>query len=158
MSDRPPNPQPDFLAPEPEIPGFMEPEQPADGDFLPYSEEEVSRETAEPVRHAKPDIPPERFAAVAQLWNSPAIGQFINRRVEQLIRYGHLPDGDVQLPLDELIRKALPYASDALDIARGQGGRDNLPYALAKLEKAGALLLAAHDRIRMELLKAGQSA
>lgn len=88
------------------------------------------------------------------LWISPALGAFIHRRLEQLMSWGHTPASDLAQPVDQLVRHARDRLTSFLEITGH--GRMNLPaehraMLIRKIEIAGALLLAAHDRIRAEV-------
>lgn len=97
----------------------------------------------------------ESFAMVtaqdlAAICGSPAIGAFLARRLEQRVRFNHTPEGDMAHGLDHLPRAALARIQYALDYL----GREEMTMrperrdqVLRYLEVAGALLMAAHDRI-----------
>ncbi|HEV2746298.1 MAG TPA: hypothetical protein VGW34_03245 [Allosphingosinicella sp.] len=114
----------------------------------------------------RPDAAPLRaaFPEIAAIIASPAADAFVGRRVEQLVRHGHGPAGDAARALHELPGKARDYVAAAVDHVRfDQGepiaGRNaQRAIALRQIETAGALLLAAHDRIRAAIEAASRSA
>ena len=81
---------------------------------------------------------------------SGAIGAFLSRRLEQRIRWGHSPADDLRHPVDHLPREAmarLVHVLEELGRGRGDAPADRRDIVLRKIEIAGALLMAAHDRI-----------
>lgn len=92
----------------------------------------------------------------AFLRDSKALSAFVIRRMEQLTRYGHSPSKDLQLPLHTLPREAYGRVQASLDHIGWDGAHsaEKLNHALRNIEIAGALLLAAHDRISAEIAKA----
>jgi hypothetical protein len=102
---------------------------------------------------------PDAADPLAAVCASPAAAAIVARRVEQLTRHGHSPARDAELPLHELAEKAKLYLVDALDyLRRNRPDPDDLAIALRKLEHAGALLIASHDRVSAELEAACTSA
>lgn len=96
------------------------------------------------------------FALVAQIYGSGSVGAFLSVRVDQAIRHGHTPAKDRELPPFWLVREAKERLGAILDsdIGRDQGAparnrqhRERRRRALRRLEKAGALLMAAHDHL-----------
>lgn len=105
----------------------------------------------------QPTTVPITTADFASLRDSKALSAFIIRRMEQLTRYGHSPVKDLQLPLCTLPREAYGRIQGAIDHI-GYGAdptAERLGHALRNIETAGALLLAAHDRISSELAQMG---
>jgi hypothetical protein len=124
--------QPDLLAPEP--PAASAPPAPE----------------AAPAA-APPDLfPPPSGAQLVAIAMGPAAAAFAARRLDQLLKQGHSLAADLEQPLDHLIRQAQPRMSAALDLL---GRADRLPEAMVKIEIIGALLLAAHDRVRAEMAR-----
>jgi hypothetical protein len=80
---------------------------------------------------------------------SGAAGAFNQRRIEQLLRFGHSPDSDQERPLAHLPHKAIKYLADACDLLGHSDGStveaDRIGFALIKIEKAGALVMSAFD-------------
>lgn len=87
---------------------------------------------------------------LAPICRSAALGGFIARRIEQLIKWGHSPETDRDHSVDFLVRQAVARLTDVLDIL-GKGRSDCPPerrdQLLRKIEVAGALLMAEHDLI-----------
>lgn len=85
--------------------------------------------------------------AAARALNSAAIGAVLAERLAQVERFGHDPDGDVLLSLDDLPRKAWEYLQIGRDCIRATGEKRDLPRARKKLVQSAALILAALDRL-----------
>lgn len=100
-------------------------------------------------------IHPSAELALAKLWASPAIVAFIHRRLEQMAKFGHTIEADLASPVDRLPRQAMQRVHDVVEtLGRDTAhvARDQREAMLRKIEVAGALLLAAHDRIRADIL------
>lgn len=79
-----------------------------------------------------------------------AMARVMATRREQVARWGHTPETDLRLPLLALPEHARAYVKDAIEdlqFDRGPKGRER---AVAKLERAGALVLASIDRLLAE--------
>lgn len=77
-----------------------------------------------------------------------AMEAVLAERMRAILDFGHTPEKDLQLPLVWLPQEARNYLIDAIDEARR--GPDRRAIARRKLIKAGALLLAAIDRLDAE--------
>ncbi|HYD38083.1 MAG TPA: hypothetical protein VEA60_10740 [Allosphingosinicella sp.] len=125
--------------------------------------------------HIEPEMPPAAASAappppppggpdgwrgdLSAIFRSPAPAAFLDARVDQLLRHGHSPAGDLEAPLDRLVRAADERLRHALEKLSPAGG--DLAYALRKVEIAGACLLAAHDQLSARLAaerRAGEAA
>lgn len=87
---------------------------------------------------------PSLLDRLRDAWASPAIAAFVQRRAEQILRHGHSRAADRDRPAAHLVAQAKARLADAIDHADSPEGR---AIALRKIEIAGALLMAAHDRI-----------
>lgn len=98
----------------------------------------------------QPSFPLLTAQELEPICRSPAMGAFMARRLEQLLKHGHSPAGDMANPVDHLLREARARIDHALEWL-GHGNQYcppvRLDQVLRKVELAGALLLAAHDRI-----------
>lgn len=86
------------------------------------------------------------LAAADMVERSPGLAAIMYERAGQLKR-GHDAEADAMLPLDALPRKAHDFILIAVDCIRATGDRRDLPRARRKLAQAGALLLAAIERL-----------
>jgi len=77
-----------------------------------------------------------------------AMEDVLAERMRVILDFGHTPEKDLQLPLAWLPQEARNYLTDAIDEAHR--GPDRHAIARRKLIKAGALLLAAIDRLDAE--------
>lgn len=113
-----------------------------------------------------PEREPERISVAAQvdvdaqiltaskIIASPSLGAFLSMRVHQATKHGHTPEADLD-------RDPLLIARGARDRVRAAcellDGREPPPKriedALKKVETAGAMLLALHDRLHAELAR-----
>ncbi|WP_225205062.1 hypothetical protein [Novosphingobium huizhouense] len=80
-----------------------------------------------------------------------AMARVMARRMDQVARHGHAPDKDLKLPLHVLPEHARAYLVAALEDIQfaGRTGKGR-QHALSNLERAGAMILAAMDRIQAE--------
>lgn len=80
-----------------------------------------------------------------------AMARVLATRMDQIARWGHTPDQDARLPLVTLPEHARAYVVAAVEDlqfgGRSKKGRDR---ALHNLERAGAMILAAIDRLQAE--------
>ncbi len=79
-----------------------------------------------------------------------AVSAFAARRAEQMLRWGHTPESDLDRTIDDLVRAAADRLRSFTEIT-GRGLME-LPPArrdmlIRKIEIAGALLIAAHERV-----------
>jgi hypothetical protein len=81
---------------------------------------------------------------------SRSIEAMLGRRVEQLVNYGHSSTGDLERSPASIVGKALSRIRDAHELLIGNPSPDQTAAALTKIEIAGALLMAGHDRLRAE--------
>ena len=102
--------------------------------------------SAEPLR-----LPRLRRGARAVL-PSAAIEDIVAMRLRQIVSFGHSPEQDDQLPLITLPNQARSYVCDAQDIMMRKERRF-LTQARAKLVRAGAMIIAAIDRIDREIAR-----
>lgn len=88
---------------------------------------------------------PVTFAAVPVA----AMEAVMAQRTRQIADYGHTPEQDAQLPVCHLPKQARAYLEGAIDelLWKRPGW---LNRASLKLTKAGALTLAALDRLELE--------
>lgn len=82
---------------------------------------------------------------------SPAMGVVVNERIKQL-DLGHTHAVDMQLPHDELPRKAKDYLAHAIDQITADPERRDLVRARKNIARAAALCLAAIDCLPTEKL------
>lgn len=78
--------------------------------------------------------------------DGPGLRGIIAERREQLAK-GYDGEHDALLPLDALPRRARDYLDIANDCLRGINGEQDLKRAARKLAQAGALIMAAIDRV-----------
>lgn len=80
-----------------------------------------------------------------------AMARVMAMRMDQIARWNHTPDDDLRLPLVTLPEHARSYVVAAVEDlqfgGRSKKGRDR---ALHNLERAGAMILAAIDRLLAE--------
>lgn len=76
-------------------------------------------------------------------------------REEQIVTFGHTPQEDAALPVNYLPEQARKYLTDAKDeiMRHAPGWQDR---ASRKLARAGALVLAAMDRLELEFSHDGE--
>lgn len=99
------------------------------------------------------DLPLVSAADLDPVCRSPALGAFVARRIEQRIRFGHSPAGDLANPVDKLLREARARIDHALEWIGHNADHcppGRIDDVLLKIELSGALLLAAHDRVSAE--------
>lgn len=80
-----------------------------------------------------------------------AMARVMAMRMDQIARWGHTPEDDLRLPQIALPEQARVYVTAAIEdlqfAGRTHKGREK---ALHNLERAGALILAAIDRLLAE--------
>lgn len=80
-----------------------------------------------------------------------AMARVLAMRMDQIARWGHTPEDDLRLPQVALPEQARVYVIAAIEdlqfAGRTHKGREK---ALHNLERAGALILAAIDRLMAE--------
>lgn len=91
-------------------------------------------------------------AALPRHWRpETAMARVLAVRMDQVARWGHTPDADLRLPLATLPEHARAYVVASIEDLQFSGrtkkGRDR---ALNNLERAGAIILAAIDRLLAE--------
>lgn len=79
-----------------------------------------------------------------------ALDEIAAERFAQVDRFGHAPERDAALPLDELPKKAREYVTIGIDRLHPFQGELNIPLARKKLVQAAALLIAAIERLPRE--------
>ena len=86
-----------------------------------------------------------------------AIDLIIERRIEQIVRFGHTPEKDRQLPRGTLPREAQRYLTHAIeDLHFGGGDPEARKRALRHLAQTGAIIIAAIERLKSEETATGE--
>jgi hypothetical protein len=85
------------------------------------------------------------------LVTGPALKAIVAARVDQVAKHGHTPDRDADLPLKHLPHHARSMLLDTVDLL--EGPHRNLVVARRRLAKAAAMLMAAIDRVDLEIAK-----
>ncbi len=103
-----------------------------------------------PADAEQPFLPLALHEHVEMILGGPAVTAFAECRAEQMLRFGHSRENDLALPVDHLVREAGDRLISFTEITGRQCER--LPPArramlIRKVEIAGALLIAAHDRL-----------
>lgn len=109
-----------------------------------------------PIKAAEPQqeaLPLAMADHVAIILASPSVRAFAEKRAQQLLEHGHRPEDDALLTIDRLVE----FAAEACVAVLERTGRFRLMDAppeirdllLRRIDSAGALLLAARDRILM---------
>ena len=89
----------------------------------------------------------------------PAVKAVLEARIAPVVKHGHTPANDANVPLKILPAHARSMIIDTMDLLDGPPGRlpaHNLTVARRRLAKAAAMLLAAIDRVDVELGKGGE--
>lgn len=100
------------------------------------------------------DVPLASAEELRAIATGPAMRSVIEARIEQIVKHGHTPAADADLPIKLLPSHARNMITDAFDLL-DPGQRRNLTVARRRLAKSAAMLLAAIDRVDVEIAKAG---
>lgn len=92
-------------------------------------------------------------AVASQVRSGPAVADVVAFRVQQIVQYDYLAEDDADLPPDRLPRMAKERLVHAIDQIACAPDMRNLPAARKNLARAGAVVLAAMDRIDVEITK-----
>lgn len=101
------------------------------------------------------DVPLASAEELVAIVTAASVRAMLEARIDQVVKHGHTPEQDANLPLKILPCHARSSIVDTLDLL-DRGPRQNLHVARRRLAKAGAILLAAIDRIDVELGKAAE--
>lgn len=101
------------------------------------------------------DVPLASTEELLAAISGPALNAVLEARIEQIVKHGHTPAQDAAMPLKVLPHHARSMILDATDLM-DPGCRRNLTVARRRIAKAAAMLLAAIDRIDVELAKGEQ--
>lgn len=107
----------------------------------------------EAAAEGEPLLPLAMAEHVELILASPSIRAFAEKRAQQMLQHGHKPEDDALLTIDRLVE----YAAEACVAFLERTPRFQLMDAppeildllLRKIDMAGALLLAARDRLLM---------
>jgi hypothetical protein len=97
------------------------------------------------------DVPLARAGELLAAISGPAVKAVLEARIEQIVKHGHSVEADAGLTLKYLPHNARSMILDASDLLDGQ--HRNLVVGRRRLAKAAAMLLAAIDRVDLELAK-----
>lgn len=100
------------------------------------------------------DVPLASADELATIVAGAATRAVLEARIEQVVKHGHTPAADADLPLKQLPANARSMIIDTLDLL--EGPHRNLVVARRRLAKACAMLLAAIDRVDVEILKVSE--
>lgn len=114
-----------------------------------------------PIRPAEPAAPEELLLPLALhehvelILASSAVRAFAEKRAQQLLEHGHSPENDARLTIDRLVEYAATACVGYIE-RTGRFRMMNPPaeireLLLRKIDMAGALLLAARDRLLMDV-------
>jgi hypothetical protein len=95
------------------------------------------------------DVPLASAEELRALVTGPAVRAVLEARIEQVVKHGHTPAKDAELPIKHLPAHARSMIVDTLDLL--EGPRRNLVVGKKRLAKAAAMLLAAIGRVDFEL-------
>lgn len=109
---------------------------------------------------AQPFLPLAMDEHVAAILASPAAQAFARKRAVQVLQHGHTPDKDLERTIDYLVAQAKYRLQCFMDYS----GRDRLmnppperrDQLIRYVEIAGALLIAAWERLQAEVPEDGQ--
>jgi hypothetical protein len=100
------------------------------------------------------DVPLASAEELRALVTGPAVKAVLEARIAQVVKHGHTPANDAELPIKHLPANARSMIIDTLDLL--EGPRRNLVVAKRRLAKAAAMLIAAIERVDVELAKEGE--
>lgn len=100
---------------------------------------------------AQSDAPIGDADDLVAIVTGPALKAVVLARVEQVAKHGHTPARDADLPIKHLPHHARSMIIDTVDLL--EGPHRNLVVARRRLAKAAAMLMAAVDRVDIEIAK-----
>jgi hypothetical protein len=95
------------------------------------------------------DVPLARAEDLRSAVTSAAVRQVLEMRLEQIVKHGHTPERDAELAMRHLPANARSMIIDSMDLL--EGPHRNLVVAKRRLAKAAAMLIAAIDRVSVEI-------
>lgn len=101
------------------------------------------------------DVPLASADELRALVTSPAVRAVLEKRIEQVVKHGHTAESDARLALEKLPQEARSRTLMAIEVLHGE--HRNLPVARNRLATAAAQLLAAIDRLDLEIGKDGSA-
>jgi hypothetical protein len=104
------------------------------------------------------DVPLARTDELLAAIAGSAVKAVLEARIEQILKHGHSPEADAELTLKYLPHHARSMIIDAVDLLQESGPHRNLVVGRRRLAKAAAMLLAAIDRVDIDIAKTGESA
>ena len=100
------------------------------------------------------DVPLARADELAAIVTGAAVKAVLEARIAQVVKHGHTPAADAAWPLRKLPADARSMLVAGMDLM--EGPHRNLVVGRRRFAKAAAMLLAAIDRVDLELSKGGQ--